>query len=85
MALFILIMTIIAVSINFIGLYKTAKGSLRPAYWLMIFGGIAFFTLNTVVTFKSPENIGLIFVNLLSIWTVIMGIKGLLRLNKEKT
>ena len=83
MGTFLFIMTIIAVSINFFGLYATAKGHLRPAYWLMIFGGISFFILNTVVTFKSPENIGLILVNLLSIWTIIMGIKGLLRLRKE--
>ena len=81
---FILIATICAFSVSIYNRWLAAKGYMRQYYWMVIVESIVFFTLNSVVALKNPNNYGLIIFNGLSVWSVLMSIKGLKRLGKAR-
>ena len=67
-------------------LYKqwiTAAGRLRLMYWLMIVGGGLGLVSHTMLVIAAPEVWGLLSTLTLMFWSVVMGIKGLRRLNRE--
>lgn len=64
--------------------WYTAKGQLRPVYWLMLVMSMANAVTNITVSYYTPKYIGLWAYNVLIIWSVIMAIKGLVRLSEEE-
>ncbi len=60
-----------------------AKGNLRPVYWLMIVMGLANGMANFALLHRNPEFWGLWGYQILVFWSLIMGIKGLVRLRSE--
>ncbi len=61
-----------------------AKGRLRLVYWLMIIMGLFQFVLNSILVAFRPDLWGILAFQFLVVWTIVMGIKGLLRLKKEE-
>lgn len=61
-----------------------AKGNLRPVYWLMIVMGLANGTANFAMLSRNPEFWGLWGYQVLVFWSLIMGIKGLVRLRSKR-
>ncbi len=63
--------------------WLTAKGNLRPVYWLMIVMSLASGMSNFALLSRNPEFWGLWGYQVLVFWSFIMGIKGLVRLRSE--
>jgi hypothetical protein len=61
-----------------------AKGDLLPVYWLMIVMGIANGAANFAMLWRNSEFWGLWGYQVLVFWSLIMGVKGLLRLRRER-
>ena len=68
-------------------LYKqwiTASGHYRLMYWLMIVAGALGLVSHSMMAYLSPQvAIGLLSTLSLMLWSMAMGIKGLLRLHRE--
>lgn len=68
-------------------LYKqwiTSQGRLYLMYWLMIVTGVLGFISHTLLVIVSPEVWGLLSTLALMFWSVVMGVKGLMRLSAEE-
>lgn len=68
-------------------LYKqwiTSQGRLYLMYWLMIVTGALGFVSNTMLVVVAPEVWGLLATLALMFWSVVMGVKGLMRLSAEE-
>ena len=76
--------TFTTISITVLKNWFVAENNLKPAYWLMIFLGISLACLNTYVGLNGKGQEALLFTNILSVWSILMGIKGLKRLKREK-
>lgn len=63
--------------------WLVAKGTLRPAYWVVIINGTALTTMNIDLAMASPEQLSVLLLCVSSVWRVMMGCKGLRRINKE--
>ena len=61
-----------------------AKGILKPVYYLNIATSLLHALVNWMMFIHDPEQIGMLLYNLLSIYAIIMSVKGLKRLKKEK-
>ena len=68
-------------------LYKqwiTSQGRLYLMYWLMIVTGALGCVSNTMLVVVAPEVWGLLATLALMFWSVVMGVKGLMRLSAEE-
>jgi hypothetical protein len=61
-----------------------AKGILRPVYYLNITTAILHASVNWIMYLHDSEQIAILLYNLLSIYAIVMSIKGLKRLKKEE-
>lgn len=61
-----------------------AKGDLYPVYWLMVIMGLANGTANFAMLSRNGEFWGLWGYQILVFWSLVMGVKGLLRLRSER-
>ena len=61
-----------------------AKGILKPVYYLNMVTSVLHASINWIMYLHDPEQIGMLLYNFLSIYVIIMSIKGLRRLKKEK-
>lgn len=53
-------------------------------YWLMIITAISNGTVNIVIVNEQPQYWGIWSFNILNVWGIVMAIKGLMRLRREK-
>ncbi len=64
--------------------WTAAQGQMRRMYILFIFVNSLMLLQNSVMIIKNHDQVGLLPFHAVFIWGVSMGIKGLLRLRKEK-
>ena len=76
-------LTIFQVGLIIYKQWITAAGRIRLMYWLMIWGGGLGFISHSMMVIIEPRIWGLLSTLLLMLWSVLMGIKGLWRLNRE--
>ena len=70
-------LTLFAVVVALIKNWMVAHQRLKPTYWFMIAYGIVYTTLNTYLAFRTEGQEAVIFLNIPSVWVILMGIKGL--------
>lgn len=70
-------LTFFAVVVALIKNWMVAHQRLCPTYWFMIAYGIAYTSLNTYLAFRTEGQEAVIFLNIPSLWVILMGIKGL--------
>ena len=61
-----------------------AKGILKPVYYLNIITSVLHASVNWVMYLHDSEQIAMLLYNFLSIYAIIMSVKGLRRLKREK-
>lgn len=62
-----------------------SKGILKPVYHLNIFTSLLHATVNWAMFLHDSEQIGMLIYNFLSVYTIVMAIRGLNRLKEEDT
>lgn len=60
-----------------------AKGILKPVYYMNIITSLLHASINWIMFVHDVEQWAMLLYNLLSIYTIVMSIKGLKRLRKE--
>jgi len=84
MDVWVTIFTFATISMTILKNWFVAENKLRPAYWLMISLGASLAYLNTYIALNTNGNEALLLTNILGVWSILMGIRGLRRLNREK-
>jgi hypothetical protein len=74
-------LTVLQVSIVVYKQWITAAGRLKLMYWLMIVAGGLGAVSHTLLALAAPEVWGILSTLVLMFWSVVMGIKGLMRLS----
>lgn len=78
------LLTTIIIVTQFIKYWHLSKGHLLLSYYLTIISAVACCILETSIALKHPEQVSLIFFNVLYVWMAIMAIKGILRLKEDE-
>jgi len=73
----VVVLTFFAVVIAVVKNWMVAHQRLRPTYWFMIAYGNAYTSLNTYLAFRVEGQEAIIFLNIPSVWVILMGFKGL--------
>ena len=74
-------LTVLQVSIIVYKQWITSHGRWRLMYWLMIVGGGLGIVSHTLLALAAPEVWGILSTLVLMVWSVLMGIKGLMRMS----
>ena len=61
-----------------------AEGILKPVYYLNIITSLLHALVNWMMFIHDAEQVGMLMYNLLSIYAIVMAVKGLKRLKKER-
>jgi len=70
-------LTFFAVVVALVKNWMVAHHRMRPTFWFMIAYGIVYTCLNTYLAFRADGQEAVIFLNIPSLWIILMGIKGL--------
>ncbi len=79
---FISILTAVIIITQLIKYWYLSKGYLLISYYLTIIAAISCCILETKLALAHPEQLSIIFFNILYVWMVVMAIKGICRLKK---
>lgn len=74
------LIVITSISMQAVQFWAISAGKLRLAYWLMVASGILHTGLATMVGMHDPSQRSMLAFIGLHLWTLAMGVKGLLRL-----
>ena len=77
------IITLLTISGVVASKWYLAKGILKPVYCLNITISVLHFVVNWMMFLHDSEQISLLLYNFLSIYAVVMSVKGLMRLKRE--
>jgi hypothetical protein len=84
MILFLWIMTISVVSIQFVNHWFFSKGRLRISYSLSIVAYSLYIIIETIIALRDPAQLSILLFNVVNFWGLLMAIKGLRRLRMER-
>lgn len=76
-------LTVLQVGIVVYKQWITAAGHLKLIYWLMIVAGALGVVSNTLLAMAAPEVWGILSTLVIMVWSILMGIKGILRLSED--
>lgn len=78
-------LTLLQVGIVVYKQWITAAGHLKLIYWLMIIAGALGIVSNTLLAMAAPEVWGILSTLIIMVWSILMGIKGLVRMSVDDT
>jgi len=81
---FLLILTIVVISLSFINHWNLSHGRLHITYPLTIVTLLIYMTIETTIALRDSVQYSMLLFNVINTWGILMAIRGIRRLKREK-